>query len=77
MAGGTRCPPSMSIYPKANRRLQSPFAAMMREGALKAKDTLMSHCDMRPAPEAHNVANKELRAPYNAPFPCVFGSNSQ
>ena len=67
----------MSIYPKANQKLQSPFAAMMREGKLKAKGTLMGHCAMRPAPEAYNVANKEQRAPYDAPFPCVFGSNSQ
>ena len=76
-AGGTRHPPSMSLYLSNNGRLQSPFGQMMREGRLKARGTIMYHADMKPATEPFNVLNGHLRASYDAPFPCIYGSNSK
>lgn len=67
----------MSLYPKDNEKLQSPFGWMMREGKLKARNTIMNHSDMKPATEPFNVLNGHLRASYDAPFPCIYGSNSK
>ncbi len=74
-AGGRKRPRMVSSYPEANRQLQSPFGAMMREG--ETKGLMMNHIDMQPATEPFNVRNRAHRASYKAPFPCVFGSNSK
>ena len=45
---------------------------------MKAMGIIESHCDMKPGTETRvSLPEKHKRSPYDAPFPCIFGSNSQ
>ena len=76
-AGGNKVNLSVSDYTEDNQALQSPFARMMWDGKLRTMGTIRYHADMKPATEPFNVANKAQRACYDAPFPCIYGSNSK
>jgi len=57
--------------------MQSPFAALMRDGNQREKRTTLYHCDMQPSPEPELLQQKHLRADYDEPFPTIFGSVSK
>lgn len=67
----------MCRYPRECLKKQSPFARMMHDGPAREKGMLRHHCNMRMKVEQTNLAAAHKRAPYDAPFPVIFGSDSQ